>query len=237
MEKLIYTLWKPEGQAMADFAAALRGPLAAQLLQAGVRHAQLNIDDADAAPAAGVRQVATAPLPDALLQLWMDSAIALRRRPIDALVAAAAARHDAYLVTESQPLRNERHAPAPGQRTYGFAQIALLKKPQRLGYEQWLEIWHDSHTPVAIETQSTFEYRQNVVVRALTPGARPYDAIVEECFPPEAMSDPQAFFDAAGDAEKFQRNLDRMMASVGRFLDLGTIDVLATSQYHLSPGL
>jgi hypothetical protein len=237
MEKVIYTLWKPERQATADFAAGLRGPLAAQLLQAGVRHAQLNIDDADVAPAAGIRQVANAPLPEALLQIWLDSAIALRRQPIDALVAAVAARHDAYLVTESQPLRNERHAPAPGQRTHGFAQIALLKKPPRLGYDEWLANWHDRHTPVAIETQSTFEYRQNVVVRALTPGARPYDAIVEECFPPEAMDNPQAFFDAVGDADKFQRNLDRMMASVGRFLDLGTIDVLATSQYHLSPGL
>jgi len=153
---------------------------------------------------------------------------------VDAAIAATAGRFDAYLVTESQPLRNERYPPMPGQRSYGFAQIALLKKPQRLGYAEWLANWHDGHTPVAIETQSTFEYIQNVVVRALTPGARPYDAIVEECFPPSAMSDPHAFFDAVGDPEKFQRNLDRMMASVGRFLDLGTIDVLATSQYRIS---
>lgn len=234
MEKIIYTLWKPAGLTMRDFAAALRVTLATQLQQAGVRGLALNIDDADVAPAAGIRQIADAPLPDALLQLWLDSAISLRRQPVDALIAAAVGRYDAYLVTESQPLRNERHAPAPGQRTHGFAQIALLKKPQRLGYDEWLANWHDGHTPVAIETQSTFEYIQNVVVRALTPDARPYDAIVEECFPPEAMSNPQAFFDAVGDAEKFQHNLDRMMASVGRFLDLGTIDVLATSQYRLS---
>ena len=237
MEKIIYTLWKRPEQSTAQFAEALRTQLSAQLHQAGVRGLVLNVDDADVALAAGIRQIANAPLPDALLQLWLDSAIALRRRPVDELIAAAVGKYDAYLVTESQPLRNERHAPAPGQRTYGFAQIALLKKPQRLGHDEWLANWHDGHTPVAIETQSTFEYRQNVVVRTLTPGARPYDAIVEECFPPEAMNDPQAFFDAVGDAEKFQRNLDRMMASVGRFLDLGTIDVLATSQYHLSPSL
>ncbi len=234
MEKVIYTLWKQPEQTTEQFAAALRTQLSQQLLQAGVRGLQLNIDDAEVAPAAGIRQIASAPLPDALLQLWLDSAIALRRAPVDALVAAAVGRHDAYLVTESEPLRNERYPPAPGQRSYGFAQIALLKKPERLGYAEWLAHWHDGHTPVAIETQSTFEYRQNVVVRALTPGARPYDAIVEECFPPAAMSDPHAFFDAVGDAEKFQRNLDRMMASVGRFLDLGTIDVLATSQYRLA---
>ena len=233
MEKVIYTLWKHPEQSTEAFAAALRGPLALQLLPLS-RGLQVNVDDTDVAPAAGIRQIADAPLPDALLQVWLDSAIALRRAPVDAAIAATAGRFDAYLVTESQPLRNERYPPIPGQRSYGFAQIALLKKPQRLGYAEWLANWHDGHTPVAIETQSTFEYIQNVVVRALTPGARPYDAIVEECFPPSAMSDPHAFFDAVGDAEKFQRNLDRMMASVDRFLDLGTIDVLATSQYRIS---
>lgn len=233
MEKVIYTLWKHAEDSPAAFTERLRQRLAAKLLALGVRSLQLNIDDADVAPAAGLRQVANAPLPDALLQLWLDSAIALRRAPVDAAIAEVVARYDAYLVTESEPLRNARHPPAPGHRTYGFAQIALLVKPPRLDYADWLAAWHDGHTSVAIETQSTFEYRQNVVVRALTPAARPYDAIVEECFPPEAMSDPQVFFDAAGDAQKFQRNLDRMMTSVGRFLDLGTIDVLATSQYRL----
>lgn len=234
MEKVIYTLWKRSDDSPAVFAEGLREQLSATLLALGVRGLQLNIDDAEVAPAAGIRQIANAPHPDALLQVWLDSAIALRRAPVDAAIAAAVAKFDAYLVTESEPLRNERHPPAPGQRTYGFAQIALLVRPPRLGPAEWLAAWHDGHTSVAIETQSTFEYRQNVVVRALTPGARPCDAIVEECFPPKAMSDPQAFFDAVGDAAKFQRNLDRMMASVGRYLDLGMIDVLATSQYHLS---
>jgi len=235
MEKVIYTLWKRADDSPLQFADSLRKQLSAQLLALGVRGLQLNVDDAEVAPAAGIRQTAHAPHPDALLQVWLDSAIALRRAPVDTAIAASCTRFDAYLVTESEPLRNARHPPAPGQRTHGFAQIVLLKKPDRLGHADWLAAWHDGHTPVAIETQSTFEYRQNVVVRALTAGARPYDAIVEECFPPEAMSDPQVFFDAAGDAAKFQRNLDRMMASVGRFLDLGTFDVLATSQYCLKP--
>jgi len=236
LEKIICTLWKHNDQPLDQFAGSLRTQLSAKLLALpGVRGLQLNLDDAEVAAAAGIRQTANAPHPDALLQLWLDSAIALRRAPVDAAIAAAVAKFDAYLVTESEPLCNQRHPPVPGQRSYGFAQIALLKKPDRLGHADWLAAWHDGHTPVAIETQSTFEYRQNVVVRALTAGARPYDAIVEECFPPEAMSDPQIFFDAAGDAQKFQRNLDRMMASVGRFLDLGTIDVLATSQYCLRP--
>jgi hypothetical protein len=39
------------------------------------------------------------------------------------------------------------------------------------------------------------------------------------------------FFDAVGDAEKFKRNLDRMMDSVNRFIDMGGIDVAPTSQH------
>jgi hypothetical protein len=45
------------------------------------------------------------------------------------------------------------------------------------------------------------------------------------------MNDPLAFFDAPGEPDKFKRNLDRMMDSVGRFINMGQIDVVPTSQY------
>ncbi|CAI8692797.1 hypothetical protein EMIT0111MI5_10172 [Burkholderia sp. IT-111MI5] len=57
---------------------------------------------------------------------------------------------------------------------------------------------------------------QNVVVRALTHAAPGCNAIVEECFPAAAMTDPHAFFDAVGEGEKFQRNVAEMMDSRGR---------------------
>ncbi len=65
----------------------------------------------------------------------------------------------------------------------------------------WLQRWHIDHTPVAIATQATFGYTQNTVVRAFTPDAPPIDAIVEELFPIEAVSDLHAFFGAADDAD------------------------------------
>ena len=92
-------------------------------------------------------------------------------------------------------------------------------------------MWHGHHTRVAIDTQDNFLYVQNVVVRALTHAAPGYDAIVEECFPAAAMTDPHAFFDAVGDDEKFQRNVAEMMDSCGRFIDFDKIDVVPTSQY------
>ncbi|HVT36132.1 MAG TPA: hypothetical protein VHE37_11120 [Nevskiaceae bacterium] len=233
MEKVIYVLWKDAAADGAAWMQRLRSELAPRLRALPCVHGvKLNLCDADVAPAAALRQQHTQPQPDALVQLWLDSAIAHLRAEVDRAVGAHAQKSAAWLVTESQPLRNSKHAPRPGERTYGFAQVALLKKPEKLPYADWLDVWHNSHTQVAVETQSTFEYIQNVVVRALTPGAPAWDAMVEECFPPEAMADPYTFFDARGDEAKFKRNLQRMMDSVQRFIELGRLDVLPTSQYR-----
>jgi len=72
---------------------------------------------------------------------------------------------------------------------------------------------------------------QNVVTRRLTPDGPAIDAMVEECFPAGAMSDPRVFFDAEGDHDKLKRNLATMVESVSSFLDLDYLDVVPTSQY------
>ena len=233
MEKVIYLLWRDPAISDDDFSRRLRSELAPRLQRLGARSLRINAADADVAPAAGLRQSVLKPAPDALAQVWLDSAIARFRKPVDDAVAAATARSAAYLVTESQPLRNTKHPARGGERTHGFAQIALLRRPEKLPYESWLDIWHNSHTDIALETQSTFEYVQNVVVRRFNADAPALDAIVEECFPPEAMKDYKVFFDAPGDEAKFKANLQRMMQSVSRFIEHGTIDVTPTSQYPM----
>lgn len=231
MEKIIYLLWRDPKEDADDFAVRLRTKLADQLLALGARGVQLNVADPAVSRAAGIIQSNTRPPIQGMISLWLDSAVAKFRQPYDEAIAAAVSRMAAYLVTESQPIRNTLHPPQPGSRTAGFAQIAVLRRPPRLTYEAWLDIWHNSHTQVAIDTQSTFQYVQNVIVRPLSYGAPVYDAVVEECFPEGAMDDPQAFFDGVGNPEKFQRNLQAMMESVQRFIDLDKIDVLATSQH------
>jgi hypothetical protein len=230
MEKLIYVLWRDPALPAEAWGERLRSELAEAAGRAGARSLHVNVVDAAVAPAAGLRQGDPAKAPDGFLGVWLDTAIAGYRRPLDEAVAAHSARHAAYLVSESVPLRNRRQ-PSPGQRTEGFAQMALLRRPAQLSHEQWLDIWHNSHTPIARQTQSHFEYVQNLVVRRLTPDGPDYDAIVEECFPAAAMTDPYVFFDAVGDEAKFQHNLKRMMESVHRFIEMDRIEVLPTSQY------
>ncbi len=134
----------------------------------------------------------------------------------------------AYLVTESVPLPPP--ATAPGQRTDGLANVALLRRPDDLDDATWRHRWHIDHTPVAIATQSTFGYTQNAVVRALTPGAPVLAAIVEELFPLQAISDLHAFFGAADDDDLRDR-MERMVASTAAFGANRNVDTVPTSRY------
>lgn len=232
MEKLIYALWCPEGHSRDDFNQKLIGVLPEKLLDAGAKNIRLNIQDDHVVAGNGLRQQWQQPQPDGLLQFWLASAYKIYREPVDAIIADFCARFEAWTVAESTILSPpEDLRSVNGRRSPGWAQIALIAKPKEMDHTTWIKDWQDRHTKVAIETQSNFAYTQNAVVRSLTDGAPDYAAIVEECFPDEALSNPMVFFDAANDQKKFKANLDRMMDSCASFIADGMIDVMATSQY------
>ncbi len=230
MEKVIYLLWRDPRVSLAEFDQRLRSEFAPRVAELDPLGLQLNISDESVRTAAPTVS-ATRPQMEAFVSVWLHSANADRRKPFDELAAQASWRSAAYLVTESQPLVNTRHRPEPGQRTAGFAQVALLQRPPRLAPEQWLELWLGQHTQLAIDTQSTFFYVQNVVARPLTFDAPRFDAIVEEGFPQEAFGSQPDFYGAAGDKEKMRRHRAAMFESTQRFIDADRIDVVQTSQY------
>ena len=229
MEKVMYPVWKYETDSSADFKQKLLGKVSEQLIGLGVHRLRINVVDEDVAPADPIRIENTKPPISGMISLWVDTAIS--RQPVEEVIKNAVARSAGYLVTESEPIVNTEYVVADGQRTPGMSQVVFLQKPPRLSYQHWLETWLGSHTQVAIETQSTFGYRQNVIVRPLTYAAPPYDAIVEENFPEAAMTDRMVFFDSVGDAEKFKQRQQAMMASCVRFIDFDKIDCIPTSEY------
>lgn len=230
MEKVLYLLRAGDEGAEA-LGRRIVGEVGPALAEAGVHRATANVVDQAVAPAAGRRLAMSAEPADAVVSVWVPSAAGAQRRAVDAVLdGAGAAATAAYLVTESTPL-DPGHR--PGTRRAGMAQVAFLRRPADLEVAEWLERWLDHHTAVAIATQSTSAYVQHVVVRALTPGAPTWDAVVEEGFPAEAMADDHAFFDAVGDDERLQANREAMFASVQRFVDLARIDVLPTSHWDL----
>lgn len=236
MEKVVYAIWRDPSVDAEAHNTCLREKVGEALSKTdGVLAVQVNVSDEAVAPASAIRQVNTKPQMDSTVQIWLYSASDRFRAPLDEIISNNVGRMAAYLATESQPIPNTLHRPKPGERTDGFSQVVFLQRPPRLTYGAWLDNWLRLHTNVGIETQSNFEYIQNVFVRSLTYGAPQYDAMVEECFPAEAMTNPQAFYNAVGNEEKFQKNLATMMESCQRFIDFDRIDVVPTSQYVIKP--
>jgi len=234
MEKLVYALWAPEGESRADFGARLVDSLPAALKAAGASGIRLNIRDAAVEPAAALVQQWQAPQQDAIAQFWLPSANAHFRAAIDAIFAKACGRFEAWLVAESTIIPNSAHPASAGKRLWGWSQASFISFRPDKTWEEAVAHWHSHHTRVAIDTQSNFEYVQNIIVRALTPGAPDYGAFVEECFPAEAMTDPQVFFDAVGDKEKFDHNLAQMMESCAGFIDFTRVDIIPSSQFNFA---
>lgn len=229
MEKLVYVLWKREGEADEAFGQTLRGSLSGKLSSLGAHRLQVNVVDGAVAGGRRLHQENLRPGPSAVVSFWLNSAHI--RAPYEQAVQAAAARIAGYAVTESTVLPN-REPTEDGGRAEGFAQIALIGRPPRLTQDAFLDIWLNSHTQVGVETQSNFYYCQNIVNRGLTHGAPAWAAIVEERFPVGAMTDPHLFYDAVGNTQKYDANLARMMDSCARFIDFDKIDVIVTSAYR-----
>lgn len=233
MEKVQYALWRTPVVGEDAFRAGLLADLvpALQRLES-VRGLRLAVVDSAVAPAADKRLANSDSLPDALLSVWLDDA--WRRPQPMTLVPDLVARSHAWLVSEAEPIVNSTQPPGADARVPGFCQVALLQRPPRLNVAEWLHIWKGSHWQIAIDTQSTFGYRQNLVVCDLDGGGPALDAIVEEDFPAEAMSSAHSFYAAPDDAT-LQAHQTAMMESCARFIDFDKIDVVPMSAYWFSP--
>lgn len=216
--KVIYALW---GQGLES--KVLAPPLHDALRTAGATRLHVNVDDADVAPAK-LRITSFAAPVAAVVTVWVDGEPAEMSRILTGISEPCAG----WEVDERTPL-----VPPPtgsGERTPGLAQIAFLRIPAGLDEAEWRHRWQDLHTPVAIETQATFGYTQNRVLRPIL-GDEHVDAIVEELFPTEAMTSLHAFYGSGGDDAELGRRLDRMMKSVTSFGADRDLDSIPTSRY------
>lgn len=225
MEKVIVAL--RNSGADEQWCTTVRTGVAQQLLELGFPGVAVNVRD-DAVRESLMTLTTLDPPVVGFVSLWTQQyygdQVAAALGVLDSVTASLAA----YLVTESVPLPPP--VTGPGERTEGFANVALLRRPADLDSETWLRRWHLNHTPVAIETQSTFGYVQNTVVRPLTPDAPAVDAIVEELFPLAATRDLHAFFGASDDAELGDR-MTRMVKSTSAFGANVDVDTVPTSRY------
>jgi len=218
--KLMYALWG------TDLPDRLRDEaLHRRLADAGVSRLQLNLDDAEVMPA---MRIATLPEPiGAILSTWSENDVS---QDVTAALGDAATQVAGWEVDERLPI------PPPdsphGERMDTLANVAVLRRPDDLAREEWLHRWLVDHTPIAISTQATFGYVQNVVVRPVTATApRVVDALVEELFPSAGMVDMHAFYGSGGDDAELNDRLTRLMTSVARIGFDHDIDLVPSSRY------
>jgi hypothetical protein len=226
MEKLMYAVWRRDATPVREFRRTILETTAPALLSLGVRGLAINLADDLAVPGLRIARLD----PAGTVAVWVDTA--LERRRIESLLHAVTPRLAGWLVLESVPLVNTRHVVPLGERIPGLYTVAFLEKPEALGYDDWLARWQGGHTRVAIETQSTFAYIQNVLVRAVTADAPPWTAIVEEAFPAEAATDPMVFY-RARTREELAENQRRLVESCASFIDFDRLETHPMSAYVL----
>jgi hypothetical protein len=227
MEKLVYLLAVEEAVAGPDLRAALIEKAAPALRGAGAMQIGVSLDDEAVASGAGVRIRRADPPIRALVSFWMHNAD--DRGPCESPLADCSTSLSGYLVAESRPMLSE--APQ-GQRAPGTNLVTCIRKRPDLDDDTFFDRWNNEHKQVALETQSTFAYTRNAVVRALTADAHPWDGVVEESFPIEALTDPKVWYDCDSD-EEYQARLARMIGSVRGFLDLSDMESIPMSEYFL----
>ncbi len=210
-----------QGDGLAEI---LLGPeLRRALRAAGATALQVNVDDDRVAPA--MRLHAAQPL-SAVLSVWTDGSAAA---VIDAVAEATGAVPHAYRVTEI--VRLDPRLVPDGERADVLANVALLRRPPGMSRQDYLDYWMRHHTAVAIRTQNTSAYVQNVVEEVLTDSSPEVAGVVEEHFPMAALTDPHAFYGSRGDDAELTRRIDELMASVARFGAGDGLDLVPTSRY------
>ena len=228
MEKLASVLWKPTGRSDDEFRDALLAA-APDLAKRGALRLRINVVDGAVAAGGGVRVGSMDPPKAACVFYWLD--LADERGPIEETLSGLASRVETFLVVESEPMKNTSHVAPLGERTPGFNYVTCIEPRQGLAYADFLEHWHVEHRQCAVETQPTFAYVRNEIVRGFSQDPPSWAAIVEESFPIEALDDPKVWYMAEGSDEKLDQNRKRMIESCLAFLAIDRVEAHPMSEY------
>ena len=230
MEKLVYLLGDAEPGEVPRARVDLRDRLlevGPALDRLGARQALCTVADLDDPEADRMTQLNRDGLIDASVSFWLESVD--QRREVEKLLLPLAKRSAGYLVTESVPRALQGHEPRFGERSPGVALVTTFPKPERIDDETFYARWHDSHTPLSLETHPLLQYIRNSVARVLTGGAPPFRGIVSESVEsPEIMASPTAFY-------RSEENRKRAVQDLLSFIDLDALSTVLMSEYCLGP--
>jgi hypothetical protein len=235
--KLIYLLWPRDPMGPADRRVALVEHCAPRLLDSGARGLLMNIDD----------DLVTVPSPTpttkftnpfaAEVSIWLDNPHA--RGPLEAILVEAGFDLAGYRVREHvyTDYGGNQHGAArgwpDGERSPYIISVTPLERPKRITKDRWMRHWFNRQGPMSEKMQPRARYVRNIVDEVLTPGAVPYEGIVEESWPSERhMTNPFLFYGARNRFEVL-KNMGIMLQSVATFLPIWKITSVTMSEYFV----
>ena len=237
MNKLIYLLWPRRPMEPSTRRTVLLDECAPRLLESGARYLSMNIDD----------DFATVPSPTpttkltdpfvAEISIWVDDMEArgsLEWVLLDADFDIAGYRVREHIYTDYGG--NEHGSPRDwpdGERSPAIVSVTPLERPRRIPKDKWMKHWFNRQGPMSEKMQPRARYVRNVVEEVLTPGAFPYEGIVEESWPSaKHVTNPYLFYGARNRFEVI-KNMAIMAQSVAAFLPIWKITSVTTSEYFV----
>jgi uncharacterized protein (TIGR02118 family) len=116
---------------------------------------------------------------DALISLGLARAHDIDDLPARDALHALARRVEVWRVDLQRPLAWERTWP-DGEFAPGIKMVSFMQRADALTHEQFARHWTEQHTPLALKHHTgLWNYTQNVVRRAYTPGGSPIDGVAE----------------------------------------------------------
>jgi len=237
LSKIVYLLWGPKARGSAQNRDILLETCAPALVEGGAGKLVLLIADPAAECRSPAPKLYLGPAIDAVVNLWVETMD--YRKGLEAILDREGFRLAGYLVDESvyRDYGDNRHAKPrswpDGERSPGVVAVTLMERPPGLTREEWIRRWHGTMSPVSEEIQPRTRYVRNVVEMPLTPGALPFEGIVEEAWPSKKHVENYFLFYGARNIWELGRNMVRILRAVTSFLDLWKIRTTMMSEYFI----
>jgi hypothetical protein len=133
-------------------------------------------------------------------------------------------------VEEAIPVAYAKDWP-DGSVTPGICLLTLFRQRKDIGYDKFIDRWHNSHTPLSLRIHPLWHYNRNVVTETLSANESPWGGIVEEHFNPASnLLNPFKFF---GNPLVIIPRMIEVYRDTNRFLDYKTIEPWLVREYHI----
>ena len=135
-----------------------------------------------------------------------------------------------YRVHEDLPVSYERTWPVTTA-TPGACLLTLFRQKKSITRDDFLDRWHNGHTPLSLRIHPLWHYSRNVVEELLSNDSEQWDGIVEEhTRTRSALLNPFRFF---GNPITIFRNMLRVYFDVRSFLDYGSVEPYLVTEYYI----